>query len=118
MSEDLFKNPYKTELYEFDGGEQPPTPIGFFRQGQIRRSGNGGTIVGTTSPKFHMQTPRLPAHIRTQEQADQWARENGVPRPRKKVTISDISTSHRGGGPLEEVRIRDKTGKMVDTDRG
>lgn len=119
MSEDLFKNPFKTELYEFEGEEEAPTPIGFFGMRQRRRDGTGGRIVGTTSPKFHKARHTLPSHIRTQDQADQWAMENGAPyRPRKRVTVRDISTNHSGGGPLEEVWIRDRNGKLVNTDRG
>ena len=121
MTEDLFKNPFKTELYEFDGGEEPPpVPVGFFGMGHIRRNANGPVrIVGTTSPKFHKPRISVPSHIKTLEQADQWAAENGIQgRARHRVTVRDISTNHRGGGPLEEVRMRDRRGKLVDTERG
>lgn len=114
MSEDLFKNPYKTELYEFEQEhEEPPYGgYGFHAIGRARRRGQQVIIRRTPSiwDKRGRQVS-LPPHIQTLDQAHQWMRENDIPgRPIKRVTVRDISTNHSGGGPLEEAKIRDWNG--------
>lgn len=123
VKDDLFKNPFKTELYEFvvefnqqeeDPSQGRASGYGFSGVGRARR--NGQQVIHRR-PKSIMNNADRTIWANDLDHAREIAAQHGIPphlvRPRTK-----INWNSKGNGPLEEVRIRDYSGKMVDTDIG